>query len=174
MWAVSELRSEGWPLTYLVDGQPRQLPAAVQDVLSLRDGVGVVALKVWPVPGILAIFRPYEAAQIDFDVDLRELQGQQQLDALCRFLMAIGRKLGKPVLMTPEGADNDPVLGYDVAADRLPRGDVRPDDRAAIQGQPPHGPGCVDVGVAAATQGNAGTGLEAGPVQAGDRRHPAR
>jgi hypothetical protein len=78
-----------------------------------------VSLKVWPVPGVLAIFRPYDAEQVDFDVDLRELQGQQRLDVLCRFFTTIGRTLRKPVLMTPEGFGNDPVLGYDVVADRV-------------------------------------------------------
>jgi hypothetical protein len=112
------VRSEGWQWAYLVDGEPREFSASVEDVLSPRDEAGV-ALHVWPAPGVLAIFRPYAAERIDFDVDLRELQGQQQLDVLCRFFTTIGRKLGKPVLMTPEGVGNEPVLGYDVAADQV-------------------------------------------------------
>ena len=32
---------------------------------------------------------------------------------------AIGRRLGKPVLMTPEGDSGYPVLGFDPAADRV-------------------------------------------------------
>ncbi|WP_405097907.1 hypothetical protein [Micromonospora sp. NBC_01412] len=115
---VDLVRSEGWQLAYLVDGGARPLPAAVEDMLSLREEVGV-QLNVWPAPGVLAIFRLYEAEQIDFDVDLRELQGQQQLDVLCRFLTTIGRRLRKSVLMTPEGLGNEPVLGYDVEADRV-------------------------------------------------------
>jgi hypothetical protein len=54
-----------------------------------------------------------------FDVDLRELQGQERLDAFCDFLRAIGRRLGKPVLMDPEGGYGHPVLGFDVEADRV-------------------------------------------------------
>jgi hypothetical protein len=115
---VELVQSEGWSLAYLVDGEARQLPAAVEDMLSLRSEAGV-QLNVWPASGVLAIFRPYEVDQIDFDVDLRELQGQQQLDVLCRFLTTIGRRLRKPVLMTPEGSGNEPVLGYDVQADRV-------------------------------------------------------
>jgi hypothetical protein len=57
--------------------------------------------------------------QIDFDVDLRELQGQERLDVLCGFLRAIGRSLGKQVVMTPEGGHAIALLGYDVAADRV-------------------------------------------------------
>lgn len=43
---------------------------------------------------------------------------QRNADALCRLLRAIGRRLGKPVLMTPETDPLHPVLGFDVAAGR--------------------------------------------------------
>lgn len=76
-------------------------------------------LRVWPVPGVEAIFRPYAAESIDFDVDLRELQGQVQLNVLCGFLRAIGRRLIKPVLFAPEMDSGHPVLGFDVDADRV-------------------------------------------------------
>ncbi|MEU5099603.1 hypothetical protein [Streptomyces sp. NPDC020996] len=35
------------------------------------------------------------------------------------FLREIGRRLGKPVLMDPEGDCGHPVLGLDVEADRV-------------------------------------------------------
>lgn len=114
---VDLVQSEGWEFAYLVDGGARPLPATVEEMLSLREAG--VQLNVWPVPGVLAIFWLYEAEQLDFDVDLRELQGQSQLDVLCRFLSTIGRRLRKSVLMTPEGFGNEPVLGYDVEADRV-------------------------------------------------------
>jgi hypothetical protein len=87
-------------------------------MLRLRDEAGV-ALKVWPTREVLAIFRPYCVETIDFDVDLRELQGQERLEALCGFLRAIGRRLRRPVRMTPEGASDILILGYDVALDRV-------------------------------------------------------
>ena len=115
---VDLVRAQGWAFAFLVDGEPRELPAQAQDMLSRRDEARA-QLNVWLAPGVLAIFRPYAAHEIDFDVDLRELQGQQRLDLLCEFFRAIGQRLGKPVLMTPEGSGNDPVLGYDVKADRV-------------------------------------------------------
>ncbi|MFF0637920.1 hypothetical protein ACFYTS_36120 [Nocardia sp. NPDC004151] len=56
---------------------------------------------------------------MDFDVDLRELQGQAGVDTLCDFLRTIGRRLGKPVSMYSEGSSHSPVLGFDPAADRV-------------------------------------------------------
>ncbi|MBR7839207.1 hypothetical protein KDL01_38450 [Actinospica durhamensis] len=68
-----------------------------------------------------AIFRPFAAGQLDCDMRLRELQGQERLDVLCGFLCAIGRALRKPVLMTWEGASNaaHPFLGYRVESDEV-------------------------------------------------------
>ena len=72
------------------------------------------SLWVWPSPGVLAIFRFMSKTTIDFDVDLRELQGQDGVDTLCRMLYAIGSHLGKPALMVPEGGSQQyPVLGFD-------------------------------------------------------------
>ncbi len=65
------------------------------------------------------IFRFHAADEVDFDVDLRELQGQNRLDVFCGFLREIGHRLGKPVLMCPEGDHDHPVLGFDVTADRV-------------------------------------------------------
>jgi hypothetical protein len=89
------------------------------EVMSSRAGQASVVFKVWPAPGVLAVFRPHAVQEVRFDVDLRELQGQDRLDVLCSLLRAIGRRLGKSVLMSPEGFDQRPVLGYQVAVDRV-------------------------------------------------------
>ena len=113
------VRSRGWRHEYAEGRQVLRAPFRAEALLARYD-TGAV-LRVWPVLGVLAIFRPYDSDQIDFDVDLRELQGQERLDALCGFLRAIGRALGKPVLMTPEGALNAgcPFLAYRVESDRV-------------------------------------------------------
>lgn len=90
---VDLVRSKGWAYEYSVDGRVTRLPAHVVDMLARREAS--VELRVWPSREVLAIFRPYSVEQIDFDVDLRELQGQERLDVLCGFLRAIGRSLGK-------------------------------------------------------------------------------
>ncbi|WP_116215289.1 hypothetical protein [Streptomyces olivoreticuli] len=116
--AVLDLvRSQGWSCEYSEDGVAVRLPGAAE-MLARSEGADAV-LRVSPVPGFLVIFRAYEAGSIDFDVDLRELQGQDGADVLCRLLRAIGRRLGKPVLLTPESDPLHPVLGFDVGADRV-------------------------------------------------------
>ncbi|WP_284436329.1 hypothetical protein [Streptomyces sp. TUS-ST3] len=116
--AVFDLvRSRGWSYAYSEDGVVVRLPRA-EEIMS-RGGRVDAVLHVRPAPGVLVIFRPYEVGAIDFDVDLRELQGQTGVDALCHLLRAVGRRLGKPVLLTPESDPRHPVLGYDVTADRV-------------------------------------------------------
>ncbi|MGO4618211.1 hypothetical protein [Nocardia sp. 2TAF39] len=118
--AVFDLvRSSGWEWEYREGDLVCALPSAAE-VLSRPADAETVHLCVWPVPGVRMIFRPWSDSVIDFDVNLYELQEQVGVDILCGFLSAIGRRLGKPVSMTNEGGDGmHPVLGFDVAADRV-------------------------------------------------------
>jgi hypothetical protein len=70
-----------------------------ETVLSRPEDAECPNLRVWPTADVLAIFRFQDDDEIDFDVDLRELQGRERLDVFCDFLRQIGRRLGKPVLM---------------------------------------------------------------------------
>jgi hypothetical protein len=117
--AVLDLvRSTGWEFEYSVGEYVLPLPRA-KAVLSRPADAEQPYLHVRPVPGVRAIFRFYAAEEIDFDVDLRQLQGQERLDVFCGFLSAIGRRLVKPVLLDPEGDYGHPVLGFDVEAGRV-------------------------------------------------------
>ncbi|MFK4106696.1 hypothetical protein ACI2L1_42960 [Streptomyces sp. NPDC019531] len=117
--ALLDLVAErGWKYRYSEGEILLPVPPA-QTVLSRPADAECPELRVWPSTDVLAIFRFHAAEEIDFDVDLRELQGQERLDVFCRFLRDIGRRLGKPVLMDPEGGYGHPVLGFDVEADRV-------------------------------------------------------
>lgn len=120
------------------------LPAAAV-ILARTPDSECPALRVWPFVDMLMIFRFSTAEEIDFDVDLREIQGQERLDKFCRFLRSVGRQLGKPVLMGDENGRpaEDPVLGFFVATDRVavigpsPRRDRRRSASEAEQGDRP-------------------------------------
>ncbi len=109
----------GWKCQYSEGESVLPVPRA-EVVLSRQADAECPQLGVWLAPEVLVIFRFYSADEIDFDVDLRELQGQERLDLFCGFLTAIGRRLGKPVLMDAEGGDGShPVLGFEVQSDRV-------------------------------------------------------
>ncbi|MCX5166649.1 hypothetical protein OG616_01305 [Streptomyces antibioticus] len=108
----------GWKSEYSEGTMVLPLPAAAA-VLSRPGDAECPNLRVWPTADVLAIFRFGGADEIDFDVDLWEVRGQERLDVFCGFLGEIGRRLGKPVLVEPEGCYGRPVLGFDVDADRV-------------------------------------------------------
>jgi hypothetical protein len=109
----------GWAHQYSEGARVRPVPRA-ETIFALPLDAECAELKVWPSAEVLAIFRFHSPEAIEFDVDLRELQGQQRLDLFCAFLTAIGRRLGKPVLMDAEGGGGThPVLGFEVEADQV-------------------------------------------------------
>lgn len=111
--------ASGWRYQYSEGDTTLPMPRA-KAVLSRSADAECPQLQVRPTTDVLAIFRFYSAKQIDFDVDLRELQGQERLDVFCDFLTVIGRRLSKPALMDSEGGNHRrPVLGFDVEADEV-------------------------------------------------------
>ncbi|MCP2342255.1 hypothetical protein [Actinomadura rupiterrae] len=109
----------GWDWKFQEGTTERPLPTAAE-ALNRPADAEVVVLRVWPTPGISVIFRPWTPTEINFDIDLRELHGQQGVDSLCRLLRDLGRELGKPVTMTAEGGRPEhAVLGYDPVGDRV-------------------------------------------------------
>ncbi|MEV4583238.1 hypothetical protein AB0K16_59540 [Nonomuraea jabiensis] len=116
--------ARGWQYAYSVGGEQMELISAVGMAEAAYAGSSpeprvTPELRVWPIADMLIIFRMYQIESIDFDVDLRELQGQEGLDVLVDFFCLIGRRLGKSVLMSAEGSPGHPNLGFDVDADRV-------------------------------------------------------
>ncbi|MEU3083748.1 hypothetical protein ABZ697_25930 [Streptomyces albidoflavus] len=118
--AVLDLvEGSGWTCRYSEGAAELPVPRA-EAVLSRPAGAECAELRVRPTAEVQTIFRFHSAEEIDFDVDLREPQGQDRLDVLCGFLTAIGRRLGKPVVMYGEGrASGRLLLAFDVERDRV-------------------------------------------------------
>lgn len=77
-------------------------------------------VRVWPLPDIEVIFRPWSTDEIVGDVSLFELQGQERLNDFCGILSRIGRALGKRVTMVEEGVGSyPPMLAYEIDLDRV-------------------------------------------------------
>lgn len=109
--------SSRWTWEYRVGQEAAPLPSAAEALTYAAAEYR--ELWVYPAADVLVIFRLYAADQIDFDMDLRELQGQQGVDCVCDFLSVLGRRLGKFVLMCAEGDYKNPVLGFDPAVDHV-------------------------------------------------------
>jgi hypothetical protein len=110
----------GWRFEYSEGETVLPSPTAAE-ILARKPDSGCPALRVWPSAHMLMIFRFDAAEEIDFDLDLREIQGQERLDEFCGFLRAVGRHLGKPVLMDGEMGNpaEHPVLGFFIETDQV-------------------------------------------------------
>ena len=108
--SVTGTGPEDWPVLFdLV----RARGWVVQDIDSTE------LHQISPVPGLNINFFRRDGAGILFDVDLREVSSQQQLDDFCRFLADLGRTFGKDVRLVPEGGLGWELLRYEVAVDRV-------------------------------------------------------
>jgi len=129
--AVFDLvRSRQWRYDYGEDGVAVPMPARATDILARADNDAFPILWVWPDSILLAVFEPACAEDVEFGIDLRQVQGQQRLDALWGFLRTIGQLLERPVLMMRD-ADGDTE-----EADLVYRPEV---DRFMILRPPPAG-----------------------------------
>ncbi|XVU28207.1 hypothetical protein ACQPZJ_14530 [Actinoplanes sp. CA-054009] len=123
--------ARGWRFEYSEGDTALPLPTA-SAILTREPGSEYPALRVWPYPHLLMIFWFSGADEIDFDLDLREIQDQERLDEFCEFLRAVGRHLDKPVLMAHEMGNpaEHPVLGFLPDTDRVvvidPASSVKP------------------------------------------------
>ncbi|MGV9264266.1 hypothetical protein ACWDRR_06325 [Kitasatospora sp. NPDC003701] len=138
-------RSSGRVWEYADGGVAGPLPSAAE-VWARPADAERVELRVRPVPEVSVVFRPGSADVIDLDVDLRELPGQEGVDVLCGLLGSIGRRPGRPVLMTGEGDRGETrCSGVDPAADRV----VPPADPGMFTCGPPRAGSERGVGSAA-------------------------
>ncbi|NNN37075.1 hypothetical protein HLK59_43380 [Streptomyces sp. S3(2020)] len=87
----------GWNHECLEGADALALPRAA-DVFARPPDAECPQLRVRPAEDMLAIFRFLADEEIDFDMDVREVRGQERLDLFCDFLRATGRR---PLLREP-------------------------------------------------------------------------
>ena len=107
---LDEVIRRGWPLTFERNGDDLPAPTA-QDAFSTARDASLV-FKVWPTPAVQVNLFPLDAKSIDFDFDLRELNTQSSLDALCDFVRVVGQATRGDVVLTPEGTEAAPFCVY--------------------------------------------------------------
>jgi hypothetical protein len=97
---VDGLRVAGYELSYFCNGQPMELPSQVDEVLS-RKGEHNHRLSV-RFCGMLANCHFFTPDEIEFDIDPREVAGQNQLDGLFAFMECLAISAGRDCIFCPE------------------------------------------------------------------------
>lgn len=113
------VRSNGWLCRYERGDRETAVPEFAADLFPADNREQMTLLTVWPDPDLEWMIRPWAVEEILSDVDLHQIQGQERLDAFCRFLRTLGDALRKDVFVYSEG-DNTypPMMTYDAATGR--------------------------------------------------------
>jgi hypothetical protein len=94
------LRAASYDLVYFRDNQPTELPVQAAQAFPLPDECDRLLLVRFA--GVQANCRFFWAKDIEFDIDPREVIGQEQLDALFGFMRCLSEAVGKDAILTPE------------------------------------------------------------------------
>jgi hypothetical protein len=120
------IRSQGWRCEYELREQMLPPPPSAADLFTADHDGWLRTLHVWPDPAMWWTVRLASPDEIDSDVSLFEIQGQERLDAFCGFLRTLGKTLDKRVLVYAEGDHSPegypsypPMMAYELADDQV-------------------------------------------------------
>ncbi|MGH7170834.1 MAG: hypothetical protein ACRELF_10185 [Gemmataceae bacterium] len=94
------LRSAGYDLAYFRDLQPSELPVNATEAFPL-PGECDRLLSV-RFAGVLSNCHFFTPGEIEFDIDPREVKGQEELDAVFGFMRRLAETVGKEAILTAE------------------------------------------------------------------------
>lgn len=102
------------PLLFTVDHQSTNLPAAVEEIFSIRDRAS--PLLNFDIGGIDIACHFFTHTEIEFDLRPEEVTGSERLAAVVLFVRGLAAALCKPVLLTMENVHDAVILRADPAA----------------------------------------------------------
>jgi hypothetical protein len=97
---LDAIRSAGYRLTYFRTDQPTEMPTNAGDAFPL-PGECDRRLSVW-FADVIANCHFFTVEEIEFDIDPRELRGQQELNALFGFMRYLAQATDKEAVLTAE------------------------------------------------------------------------
>ena len=110
---LTYLRVSPYPLEYLLDDEVRPLPELAVDILSIRDEHSPLLRIDQQRLGLNCHF--FIPQEIEFDLDPKDFQTEQDMSYLLDFMRTIGRVLNKPIILTGENDTLGPLFRYDPA-----------------------------------------------------------
>ncbi|MFL5731924.1 MAG: hypothetical protein ACJ78Q_01885 [Chloroflexia bacterium] len=114
---VDWLRAGPYPVEFLLGGEPAPLPADVSPLFALSNEIGV--LMSVDLEGTIANCHFFWHKEIEFDIDPRQVNSEEREEAIADFMRALGRAVGKDVILTPENWHRASFLRYDPERDEI-------------------------------------------------------
>jgi len=103
-------------LRFLHDGEFRQLPINPIDVFEDTEHTHSLSIDINDITIVVHFF---DIAEMEFDIDPREVTTQSQFDQFINFVIALGQKLQKNVYITEESAPSEVWFRYKFTTDKL-------------------------------------------------------
>lgn len=113
---LTYLRMSPYPVEYLQGGEMLgSLPEHASDIFALRDENSPLSeLRIdRDRLGLNCHF--FTPDEIEFDLDPKDFQHEEQVASLLDFMRTIGRVLNKPIILTGENDVQGPLFRYDPA-----------------------------------------------------------
>lgn len=117
---VTFIRQWGWWHAYEEDGHATRLPSDVREIFGRRSRVSVL-LRLRPFRLLNINCHFFGEDEIEFDLDPREVSGQEGLDELCAFVRTVGRALERRVIVTLENSQEVELMAYEPDRDEIVR-----------------------------------------------------
>lgn len=99
-----------YQLQYTVDGQSQQWPGSLEKVFA--DSAQARPMVSLDIGQIVLVSHFFTFDEIEFDILAYEINSQQTFDNVLGFLRLVGDNTGKPVLLTDENNQRQPIISY--------------------------------------------------------------
>jgi hypothetical protein len=120
---LDAIRHARYELVYRRSGAETRLPTAAADAFPAEDDEADRMLSV-TFAGVQANCHFFTRDEIQFDVDPREVRGQNQLDALLAFMQLSSDATDKDAILTPENLPEIVVIRTRPAPQSQERGGI--------------------------------------------------
>ena len=115
------VRAEPTTHRFTVDGAEAPLPERVREIFAARHHDATVCLGIDPA-GLGWNCHFFGVQELELDLDPRVVTTEAAFDRALAFLRALGTRLGKPLVLTPEHLPAVPLLRFDPATQRFTPG----------------------------------------------------
>jgi hypothetical protein len=109
-----------WATSYEEDSSPVAMPVSVGEIFE-RATQRAILWQIEPARGIRVNCHFFHPAEIEFDLDPREVVDEAALHVVCDFVLSIGRVVQKRVVITEENSPEWVIMSYDPATDAVTR-----------------------------------------------------
>jgi len=105
---LDAVRHAGFSLRFLVDSDPAQLPDRVADIFAMQEH-NALSLQIGS-SGVWVHCHSFADYEIEFNIDPREVSGQDGLDAVVGFMKMLAETVNRAVVLTHENTPAAVIL----------------------------------------------------------------